>query len=144
MFTPNQTQNNNKITRSSITSAKITCKYDVNDFCKLHRAKGTMRLVTSNELKDRGGGLGIGIVKTKKEKFFCDPKKEVPTDLNIPTRRQNSVSLTNRLATQNLNVEGNNVNNKDNLHINIAGTSSNFGKRLEGLRIRFESESGPS
>ena len=91
---------------------------------------------------DIEGGLGLGIVKTKKEKFFCDHKKEIPTELNIPTKKSNSAILNNTLTTKTQNLEGNNVIGHSRAKLLIPGTSTNYSERLAGIRWRFESESG--
>ena len=98
------------VSSPSITSAKkVSCSYNKNGFCKQHRAIGQIRIISSLELQDRGEGRGMGLVKTKKEKYFCNPKKLLPKASNIPTVSNNEVFLSNGLVTSDNKLEGNNM-----------------------------------
>ena len=126
------------VSSPSITSVKkVSCTYNKNGFCKHHRATGELRIISCLKLEDRGEGLGMGLVKTKKEKYFCNPKKLLPEAPNIPTVSNNEVYLTNGLVTSDNTWEGNNIIGQG---LSLSNYTSNEEKGLAGNGM-FESES---
>ena len=65
---------------------RTKCTFTKKGICNTHGTPSTKISIPSQKWKDRGGGRGFGLVKTRTRRFICRARNILPADTENSTR----------------------------------------------------------